>query len=525
MFAHIFSFLFGVFSVVISVVYMIVRFLETAQANVDRTEFKDVLAKAAQDRAEMRSSTSRFNSEKRGRVLIKKPDDNSSSEIQEWYHCVLKTNMLFLFKHATDTSAVGILCIDGCVLSVIRNKTSKFHKKNGIAIMHAERELLFHSKVLNFYLENGKELETWFWFLREAASITLKKTQDDQDESKRSQQFFLDLPSRASVPSVHQATFGSMHNGAAASLQSPTGQKKSTTGTSSPKSPATPLVVSPNQSLSSALEDSIMIERSINSSPTVSNGASSPQQTAKMPPSSLKSISSLLPTLDGQVSGPSASQYDWLNVLVGRVFFNLYDTDELLAFVSSKITKKLNKLKKPSILKSITLQNLEFGPNLPILQDAELMFITPQGEMSVDLVVNYHGGLTLTIKIEVSFSIRGRTISIPLVISVLVKSLHGRMNLQCLPPPTKRVWVGFYEEPECEIEIDTSIGESKTFSYLNMPKIAKMIVNKLKSELFDMMVLPNREDWPLPTGNKRKKKSNNDIPSATPPPIPSALGE
>ncbi|EFA83753.1 PH domain-containing protein [Heterostelium album PN500] len=520
-------------------------FLETLDSKTEK-EYKDILEQAARERAERRLDTSRYGSEKRGKVFIRTPE-NSASDSQEWYHCVLKANMLFLFKQPTDTSAVGVICFDGCSLSIIRNKTSKFHKKNGITVLHAERELLFHSKILNFYFENGKELETWYWFLKEAAALTLKKTPEEELETKVSKQFFADLPVRACVPLAHQAPIGNMNgtnnsigNGSTLNSINGGGHKRSSSNssTSSTSTLTTPsVIISPNGSITNQLEESVLRERKSASSYIPSSSSSS----SNTPASSTNSSPPFTSTSNNNTTNNSSSpninitgvnidpnkskvvQYDWLNVLLGRVFFNLYNSEELLAFASSKITKKLNKLKKPSILKSITLQNLDFGPNLPILQDAQLLFLTPQGELSVDLVVKYQGGFTLTIRIEVSFSIRGRTMTIPLVISVLVKSLSGRLNLQCLPPPTKRLWVGFYEEPQCEIEIDTSIGESKS-SYFNMPKIAKVIVNKLKAELFEMMVLPNTDDWPLPSGHRRKK-AKNEIPPAqiNPTNIPSTL--
>ncbi|EGG15446.1 PH domain-containing protein [Cavenderia fasciculata] len=549
---HVFSFLFGGFSVIICGFYLLVRFLEALDTKTEK-EYKDILADAAKERAERRYDTSRFNTEKRGKIFIKTPE-NTSAESPEWSHCVLKNNMLFLFRQATDTSAIGVICFDNCSISIIRNKTSKFHKKNGIVIIHPERELLFHSKILHFFFENGKELETWYWFLKEASSLTIKKTPDEEAAAKLCQQFFTDLPVRACVPGSAQQTVGNMSGYFPSNSSVAANSSNSSSSSSSHKR---------NNSNSNSKEiemSEILMNGSSNTStggsPTTSSSSftlrerksagftSSPvstntntiNSTSTTPPytstttttntttGNLQSTPLNIPTplqtaytntIDG-ISGPvAASKFDWLNVLLGRVFFNIYNADELLQFASSKIIKKINKLKKPSILKSITLQNLDFGTNLPILQDAKLLFITPQGELSCDLLLKYHGGFTLTIKIEVMISFRGHSVTIPFVISVTVKSLSGRMNIQCLPPPTKRIWVGFYGEPECELDIDTSIGQSKT-SYLNLPKVAKIIVNKLKAELFEMMVLPNTDDWPLPHA---KQKKNKDPLASVPTPL------
>ncbi|GAM22003.1 hypothetical protein SAMD00019534_051780 [Acytostelium subglobosum LB1] len=524
MFVHIFSFLFGVFAVIICAIYLFIRLLEILDDKTEK-EYKQILADAIKKQSDRRTDTSRFNAEKKGRIFIKSPD---ASETQEWYQCVLKTNMLFLFKNSDESSAAGVICFDGCTISVIRNKTSKFHKKNGIIVTNNERLLMFHSKTLHFYFENGKELETWFWFLKEAAALTIKKTADEDAYMKLCQKFFVDLPIRAHVPKYHIQSTGNM--GAPpitpATSTPTTGHRRyPSSGSSTASSPK--LSLSPTDSLTPALEESIVKERKSHSSfvPSSSSSSSSSSSQPSVYSSTIitgnnnnnSSSSSSNGMAGGMLETPDLNstviKYDWFNVLLGRIFFNMYNSEMLLSLFASKITKKLDKIKKPSILKSITLKNIHLGPNLPILQNSNLLFVTPKGEVSVDFDLVYHGGFTLTIMIEVSFSIRGRSMTIPLVISVLIKSLQGRVNLQLLPPPSKRFWVGFYTEPQCELEVDTSIGPSRS-SYFNLPKIAKIIINKLKAEVFEMMVLPSAEDFPLP-GSKKKKVDAVDLATTT----------
>ena len=64
------------------------------------------------------------------------------------------------------------------------------------------------------------------------------------------------------------------------------------------------------------------------------------------------------------------------------------------------------------------------------------------------------------------------------------------------PPPASRLWYGFYEEPSVSLEIDTEFGENKKIK--NLPHLAKIIIYKIKSEIFEMMVLPQMDDFPIP---------------------------
>ncbi|KAM9952227.1 hypothetical protein ACTFIT_002921 [Dictyostelium discoideum] len=571
MFINIFSFLFGVFSTIVCAIYLFIRLLETLDTKTEK-EYLEMLKETEAEKKLMKLDTSRYNSEKRGKVYIKLPD--STTNIPEKHYCVLKNNMLFLFNNPNDVSAVNVICFDGCSVSIVRNKigSSKYNKKNCISVMQPERDLLYHSKILHFYFDCGKDLETWYWFVKEASSMTVKKTQLEDQEEKICKKFFEELPARLNIPqscrvgTIPEQTQPSVTNnvnnnnnnnsnnsnnitnssstsggGSGGSFDTPSSASSSSSSsinstasslssfainkfkskTSQPTEEQSILrdrSASKSSSTNSAFSNE-MIDSQINtliddindnsSSSSSSGGNSGFAKNGSIHLSSNQFMQNTNSSIPSQIQ-PVQSRYDWFNVALARVFFNFYASETLLGFAAEKITKKINKLKKPSILKSITLQNLDFGPNIPVLNDAKLLYLTPQGEFSADIAITYHGGFTLTIKIEVMISFRNHSVTIPFVISVLIKSLQGRLNVQCLPTPTKRLWIGFYEEPECELSIDTSIGQSKTGYFTNMPKLAKIIVNKLKAEVFEMMVLPNMDDFPLPHPKGHKN----------PPPIP-----
>ncbi|KAM9971943.1 hypothetical protein ACTFIW_011931 [Dictyostelium discoideum] len=565
MFINIFSFLFGVFSTIVCAIYLFIRLLETLDTKTEK-EYLEMLKETEAEKKLMKLDTSRYNSEKRGKVYIKLPD--STTNIPEKHYCVLKNNMLFLFNNPNDVSAINVICFDGCSVSIVRNKigSSKYNKKNCISVMQPERDLLYHSKILHFYFDCGKDLETWYWFVKEASSMTVKKTQLEDQEEKICKKFFEELPARLNIPqscrvgTIPEQTQPSVTNNVNSNINNNsnnsnnnniTNSSSSTSGGGGGGSGSFDTPSSASSSSASSLssfainkfksktsqpteEQSILRDRSASKSSSTNsafsnemidsqintliddindNSSSSSSggggKNGSIHLSSNQFMQNTNSSIPSQIQ-PVQSRYDWFNVALARVFFNFYASETLLGFAAEKITKKINKLKKPSILKSITLQNLDFGPNIPVLNDAKLLYLTPQGEFSADIAITYHGGFTLTIKIEVMISFRNHSVTIPFVISVLIKSLQGRLNVQCLPTPTKRLWIGFYEEPECELSIDTSIGQSKTGYFTNMPKLAKIIVNKLKAEVFEMMVLPNMDDFPLPHPKGHKN----------PPPIP-----
>ncbi|EGC30107.1 hypothetical protein DICPUDRAFT_99627 [Dictyostelium purpureum] len=560
MFINIFSFLFGVFSTIICAIYLFVRLLETLDTKTEKA-YIDMLKEVEEEKKLMKLDTSRYSTEKRGKIYIKLPD--STTNIPEKHYCVLKNNMLFLFNRPDDVSAVNVICFDGCSISIVRNKvgSSKYNKKNCVSVMQPERDLLYHSKILHFYFDNGKDLETWFWYIKEASSLTVRKSSLEDQEEKTCKKFFEELPVRlnippqcrvGSIPEPVQSTIGLNGSNGVTSAGAVSNNSMGSVASNSNGSGSSSIGESlssfaqkklKSKSISST-EESVLRDRSSKSSSTnsafsnemidnhintiiddINDGSNGNSGYVKKGGSihlSQGLANNIQTGIPSHIITPP-SKYDWFNVALARVFFNFYDSETLLGFAAEKITKKINKLKKPSILKSITLQNLNFGPNIPVLNDAKLLYLTPQGEFSADIAITYHGGFTLTIKIEVMISFRNHSVTIPFVISVLVKSLSGRLNVQCLPTPTKRFWIGFYEEPECELSIDTSIGQSKTGYFTNMPKLAKIIVNKLKAELFEMMVLPNMDDFPLPHPKSSKHKNQSINPqtqNTTPNPTP-----
>lgn len=127
--------------------------------------------------------------------------------------------------------------------------------------------------------------------------------------------------------------------------------------------------------------------------------------------------------------------------------------------------------------------------------------------------VLYHGGFTLTISIEIAVEVIGHSISVPVMVTAHVTRLHGRAVVRIGAPPSSRMWFAFEREPTCEIEVDTSFGTAgRLFCFLsaflicvitlgkvaNIPRLAKIIVNALKTELLKFVVLPNMEDFQLP---------------------------
>ena len=105
-------------------------------------------------------------------------------------------------------------------------------------------------------------------------------------------------------------------------------------------------------------------------------------------------MASLLP-----VPGTSeaASQIAWVNVLFGRVFWDVWQDKYWSDKIKLRFQNKLSKLKKPSFIRDIRIADLSLGHSLPIINRASLPVIDERGTW-VDLDVTYSGGLVFSLE-------------------------------------------------------------------------------------------------------------------------------
>eukprot|EP01120_Amphizonella_sp_Union-15-10_P003249 TRINITY_DN13675_c0_g1_i1.p1 TRINITY_DN13675_c0_g1~~TRINITY_DN13675_c0_g1_i1.p1 ORF type:complete len:282 (+),score=44.06 TRINITY_DN13675_c0_g1_i1:3-848(+) len=203
---------------------------------------------------------------------------------------------------------------------------------------------------------------------------------------------------------------------------------------------------------------------------------------------------------------------DWFNCILHRMFFNMHDQPGFLAWLQGRFQTKINRIKNqlPKIVTSITVQEVSFGPNLPVLSNVNLLSITANGSMSADAQITYYGGFKVVL--EAIFEMKLPFLSnltVPGRLSVTISSLSGKVRFRVLGPPSRHFWIAFQQEPDVQLEVDTLFGSKHTMH--NFPKLATLIVSKIKQELIEMMVLPHMKSWPFPKSPGSKSKRDPTI--------------
>ncbi|KNC52520.1 uncharacterized protein AMSG_08086 [Thecamonas trahens ATCC 50062] len=168
----------------------------------------------------------------------------------------------------------------------------------------------------------------------------------------------------------------------------------------------------------------------------------------------------------------------WFNALVGRMFWTAHYNAKMVAFFKRLIEKKIAKVKLPKMVEAIHVKHFEIGPNVPLLQWAKLLDVGPDGRIEVEGAFEYHGGVHIILEPVISVF----TVEIPICISLRITRFSGHVLVHIAPPPSQRIWLGFYEQPDIAMEVDTVLG---TAYNINIPDITDIIVDRIKAELVD----------------------------------------
>lgn len=201
---------------------------------------------------------------------------------------------------------------------------------------------------------------------------------------------------------------------------------------------------------------------------------------------------------------------DWLNALLGRIFWGVHDNPFVLKMLKKGLQAKINRMKKPTFplvqVQSINVMNTALGPNVPVFSGIVLNSLSPQGALSFDLDVLYHGGFQLDLEIILAFTVplTKKVVLIPVQSYTSVRCVAGRVNFRAAPPPSVKSWIGFYGLPRVDVDIRTEVGKKQSnFLLRDLPAIARVVTVKIKEKLLKKIVLPTMEDFPLPAVPKK----------------------
>lgn len=187
-------------------------------------------------------------------------------------------------------------------------------------------------------------------------------------------------------------------------------------------------------------------------------------------------------------------QTQWLNAILGRIFFGIYRTNDVKTALYKKVMSKLDKInaKRPPFLGEITVRSVDPGHALPRFTQPKLLGLSPTGELSAEAHMQYDGGFRIEIEtvLKWKYSDLLRPLTIDLVLGITLKEIEGKFLLKIKEPPTNRFWYGFYECPKMEWKVEPVVWEKR----VGYSVVVKAIETKIQEFIMETMVLPNFDD-------------------------------
>lgn len=185
----------------------------------------------------------------------------------------------------------------------------------------------------------------------------------------------------------------------------------------------------------------------------------------------------------------------WINAIMGRLFFNMFRSNDLERFFRTKFDRKAATMPKPFFLGDLNLKSVFAGQSLPLFSRGQLHSVTNQGELLVSVDIMYPGGFRLQVATEIKWDIpKVKTIIVPIIMSIHVRRLTGRALIRIKPPPSDRIWLGFYNQPQLEVDIEPVVStKAITWSVVKMG-----ILKHLQDTMAEYVVLPNMDDFNIP---------------------------
>ncbi|XP_076207064.1 testis-expressed protein 2-like isoform X2 [Aptenodytes patagonicus] len=227
--------------------------------------------------------------------------------------------------------------------------------------------------------------------------------------------------------------------------------------------------------------------------------------------------------LGEDTAGHSEACMAWMNALVGRIFWDFLRERYWAEQVSSKIQKKLSKIKLPYFMNELTLTELDMGTSIPSVLSASNTTVNDRG-LWVDVEVTYCGSLQMTLETKMNLCKLGKESAaeescpaeaggegarprlILLADSDAESSSAGSSDEEDVaaaepvgalgervPPPGAEGY-SFRVPPQLELKVRPKLGEREV-TFLH---VTEWIEKKLQHEFQKILVMPNMDDLIIP---------------------------
>jgi len=201
--------------------------------------------------------------------------------------------------------------------------------------------------------------------------------------------------------------------------------------------------------------------------------------------------------LNDHVRSPAIDEASqWLNAVLGRLFFNLFRSNDIERFLRTKFERRLSTTQLPFFVGEVKLREVSVGQSLPMFSNGKLHSVTKAGEMLASVDIMYPGGFKMVIDSEMRLQVHARMppLVVPVVMTILVRRMEGRALLRIKAPPSDRLWIGFYQPPIIDMDLEPIINTRA----ITMSLVRTAFMRMLSEMMREFVVLPNMDDLVIP---------------------------
>ena len=359
------------------------------------------------------------------------------------YFAVLKNGNLFTYKDELMKEFQQVYVLDKYFVTIWPRMLTDAHlftKYTAIGLINLESKTKKVKPNTFIYCDTNYEKEDWYFALIRATK--------------------------------HDSSYSALH--ASPSTPSLSSSSTTTTTTAAAAAAAAPANAQPSSSDAESLADTAHLSTS---------------EYAQTLHFSTKEMISLIQQL---YSSEGHLQTKWLNALIGRWFLAIKDTKYFENYIYTKLSKKLNKIKKPGFFDTFQITEIYPGTSAPFFTYPQLREINPDGTLVVSANISYSGGMSVTIKtkLDLAFGTKITTREADLTLKITFTNLEGPLLIKMKPPPSNRFWYCYEVEPLMQLKIEPVLS-NKALSY---SFITSSIEKKFKEAIKESLVLPHWDD-------------------------------
>lgn len=258
-------------------------------------------------------------------------------------------------------------------------------------------------------------------------------------------------------------------------------------------------------------------------------------------------------TVEGVLPAAASGTLRIVNLLAGRLFYNVADAGAIEALIVEKVRRSLEISPLPAFLGGVSVKQTVVGNVLPVLTAWDVHRFHDNGECKFFADIEWGAGSTpdegedaaakdslkkeseqrdVLFRITLQLSVRTDAVpllsritgafAVPIVVAAVVRRLAGRLYFVLPPPPSDRVWTSFVEPPALHVDVAPVVAATA----IRMPAVLNFVRRRIVEAVNETLVYPAMEDlFAVPLASRAHGRAIAVLRQSVTPPAAASTGD